>query len=139
MFKEFKEFALKGNVLDMAVGIIIGAAFTKVVDSLVKDLLTPPLALLQSGAGDFSAVVVPITPDGKTVLSVGAFANSLIQFLLVAFAVFLLVRAVNRLRRKEDIAPTPTPTTRECPFCVSLISNKATKCPHCTADVASIA
>ncbi len=138
MFKEFKEFALKGNVLDMAVGIIIGAAFTKVVDSMVKDILTPPLGLLQSGSESFEKVAIPLSADGKTVIGIGAFANNIVQFLIVAFAVFLLVRSVNRFRRKEEAAPAPAPETRDCPFCISVISNKATKCPHCTADVPAV-
>jgi len=107
MFKEFKEFALKGNALDLAVGIIIGAAFTAVVNSLVADVLTPPLALLQSGVKSFTEIVIPLG-EGQEGIKIGSFINSVIQFLLTSFAVFLLVRAVNRFRRKEEAdAPKP--------------------------------
>ena len=137
MLKEFKEFALKGNVLDMAVGIIVGAAFTKVVNSLVADIILPPLGLLTKSS-DFVKnwglkLAIPGVDEQVTV-KIGSFLDSLIQFTLVAFAIFLLIRVINRLR-----APAPTPaapvTTRECPYCTSAISLKATRCPFCTSTV----
>ncbi len=111
MLKEFREFAVKGNVLDMAVGIIIGVAFGTVVQSLVNDVIMPPVGLALGGM-DFSAIALTIgtNPDGEPVtIGIGLFVNALISFLIVAFAVFLLVRAFNRLKRKEEAAPTPPP------------------------------
>lgn len=133
MFKEFKEFALKGNVLDMAVGIIIGAAFTGVVNSLVKDILTPPLGLLSPNKATFDSFKIPLSE--KDAINVGTFANNFIQFLLVAFAVFLLVKAVNRFRRTEPAPAPAAPTTKECPYCLSEIPLKATRCGHCTSEL----
>ena len=135
MLKEFKEFALKGNVLDFAVGIIVGAAFTKVVNSLVTDLIMPPLGLLAKSPDFVKAwgIRLPIPGIGEATIKIGAFLDSVVQFLIVAFAVFLLVRAINKLRGPQ---PAPAaPTTRECPFCASTISVKATRCPHCTSQV----
>ena len=128
MLKDFKEFALKGNVLDMAVGIIIGAAFTSVVNSLVKDVLTPPLGMLQPDAKTFADYKIPL--GGDAAIQIGSFINQVIQFALVAFAVFLLVRAVNRFRQPAPVAPT-----RDCPYCATAISPKATRCPHCTSEL----
>lgn len=149
MFKEFKEFAVRGNVVDMAVGIIIGGAFGTIVKSLVDDVIMPPVGLLIGGV-DFSnlfltlkegaAVAGPYaTPAaakaaGAVTLNIGLFINSVISFLIVAFAVFLLVRGINRLRREEE-APPAAPTTKECPRCFSVIPIKATRCPNCTSDV----
>jgi large conductance mechanosensitive channel len=137
MLKEFKEFAVKGNVVDLAVGIIIGAAFTGIVQSLVNDILMPPLGWL-IGNIDFAqlALVLPVeSAKGEAVtINYGKFINSLINFLLVAFAVFLLVKQINRLKRKET---PPAPNTKNCPYCISPMDIKATRCPHCTADVAS--
>ena len=134
MMKEFKTFALKGNVLDMAVGIIIGASFSKIVDSLVKDILMPFLALgLQKV--DFSDVTIPL---GTTTINIGLFLNAVISFIIVAFAVFLLVKAINTLRTKmekaEAAAPAPK-TEKVCPYCCSKFSIKATRCPHCTSQL----
>lgn len=135
MLKEFREFALKGSVLDMAVGIIVGAAFTKVINSLVSDLLMPPLGLL-ARSPDFVkewGIKLPIPGVGEATIRVGSFLDNVVQFLIVAFAIFLLVRAINRLR-----APAPPPAalaTRACPFCTSAISPKATRCPFCTSQV----
>ena len=145
MFKEFKEFAMRGNVLDMAVGIIIGAAFGKIVSSLVADVLMPPLGLL-IGHVSFSNLFLDLSGKGHETLAAaqqagaptlnyGLFLDSVIGFLIVAFAVFLLVRQVNRLMRKP--APPAEVTTRECPYCLSTIPVKATRCGHCTSQLAA--
>lgn len=142
MFKEFKEFAMKGNVFDMAVGIIIGAAFGKIVTSFVSDILMPPLGLLL-GNVDFTNIFVDLSGQhlptldaakkaGAATLNYGIFINTIIDFLLVAFAVFLLVKQVNKLKRK----PAPTdPTTKDCPYCASAIPLAASRCPHCTSQL----
>jgi large conductance mechanosensitive channel len=139
ILKEFKEFAVKGNVIDLAVGIIIGAAFTGIVKSLVDDILMPPLGWLV-GNIDFAqlAVVLPVeSAKGDSVtINYGKFINALINFMLVAFAVFLLVKQINRLKRKEI---PPAPNTKNCPYCISVMDIKATRCPHCTADVTGAA
>jgi large conductance mechanosensitive channel len=142
MFKEFKEFAMRGNVLDMAVGIIIGAAFGQIVNSFVQDVLMPPIGRL-GGHVDFSNLFVNLSGThydtiaaakaaGAATLNYGLFLNTVINFLIVAFAVFLLVRQVNRLAPKP--APAP-PATRDCPYCLSAIAVKATRCPHCTSEL----
>jgi large conductance mechanosensitive channel len=148
MIKEFKEFAMRGNVVDMAVGIIIGAAFGAIVKSLVDDVLMPVIGLLM-GNVDFSnyflvlkAGKVPgpyaTLADAKAATAVtmnyGLFINSVVTFLIVAFAVFLLVKQINALKRQEA-APPPAPTTKECPFCLSAVPLKATRCPHCTSEL----
>jgi len=149
MLKEFKEFAMRGNVVDMAVGIIIGGAFGTIVKSLVADVLMPPLGLLLGGV-DFSnlfvilkqgakaaapyAALADAQAAGAVTVNYGVFINSVISFLIVAFAVFLLIKGINNLHRKED-APPPEPTTKECPFCLSTIAIKATRCPNCTSDL----
>ena len=135
MFKEFKEFAFKGSVLDLAVGIIIGAAFTKVVNSLVTDIIMPPLGLL-TGSTNFVkewGIHLPVPGGESATIKSGSFLDSLVQFLIVAFAIFLLVRGINRLRKSEIAAAAPA--IRDCPFCTSAISVKATRCPHCTSEV----
>ena len=149
MWKEFKEFAMRGNVVDMAVGIIIGAAFGTIVKSLVSDVIMPPLGLLL-GNVDFSSFFVllkegnPIGPyatlaaaqkAGAVVVAYGAFLNTIISFLIVAFAVFMLIRGMNRMMRKKE-APPAEPTTKECPFCLSNVPVKAHKCAFCTSDLA---
>ncbi len=137
MLKEFKEFAMRGNVLDMAIGIIIGGAFGKIVTSAVNDVLMPPLGLLL-GKVDFSNLAVDLAvagadPAKAPKLKYGVFINTVIDFVLVAFAVFLLVKQVNRMKKP---APAPAfPTTRDCPFCLSAIPLKATRCAHCASDV----
>ena len=142
MMKEFKEFALRGNVVDLAVGIIIGASFNKIVTSLVNDIIMPPIGLLV-GNLDFSNLFIDLKRKGyETVaeaqqagdptLNYGLFINNLIDFIIVAFAVFFLVRQINRLRRKET---PPTPNTQSCPYCTSIISVRATRCPHCTSQL----
>lgn len=144
MFKEFKEFAMRGSVLDLAVGIIIGGAFGKIVSSFVGDVLMPPLGLLL-GRMDFTNLFISLNGKpydslqlakaaGAPTLNYGLFANTVIDFVFVAFAVFLLVRAVNRLKRQE--APA-APSTKNCPFCQSAISLAATRCPHCTSQLES--
>ena len=144
MIKEFKEFVVKGNVLDMAVGIIIGASFGKVVTSFVTDVLMPPIGLLL-GKVDFSNLFINLSGKsfesladakkaGAATLNYGLFFNTMIDFLIVGFAIFLIVRQVNRMKR-EAPAPAPAPATRECPFCMTGIPLKATRCPHCTSTV----
>jgi large conductance mechanosensitive channel len=147
MIKEFKEFAMRGNVLDMAVGIIIGAAFGAIVTSFVADILMPPIGKLL-GHVDFSNLFINLTETqyptiaaakaaGAATLNYGLFLNTIINFLIVAFAVFLLVRQVNRLAPKP--AAVAPPATRECPFCLSAIPMKATKCMNCTSEVRAAA
>jgi large conductance mechanosensitive channel len=141
MLKEFKEFAMKGNVLDMAIGIIIGAAFGKIVTSFVSDILMPPFGRL-TGRMDFSNLFVNLSGKdyaslaeakaaGAATLNYGVFINTVLDFLIVAFAVFLLVRQVNKLRSKEIPA---APTLKDCPFCFVSIPLKAVRCPHCTSQ-----
>jgi len=137
MFKEFKEFAVKGNVVDMAVGIIIGAAFGTIVTSLVQDVIMPPIGLLL-GRVDFSNLAITLKEGAAGVAPVtlryGAFINTIISFLIIALAVFFLVKGINALKRQEA-APPAEPTTKECPFCFSTIPIKAVKCPHCTSGL----
>jgi len=146
MMKEFKDFAVKGNVVDMAVGIIIGAAFGTIVKSLVSDIIMPPIGMLL-GNVDFSNLFLVLKgggpfatlPDaqaaGAVTLNYGLFINTVISFLIVAFAIFIVIRNINRLKKEEAAAPPPPPSSRECPFCLSTIALKATRCPHCTSDV----
>jgi large conductance mechanosensitive channel len=135
MLKEFKEFALRGNVVDMAVGIIVGAAFGTIVQSLVNDVIMPPIGLLL-GKVDFSElylVLEPATAKAQAVtLRYGLFINHIVSFVIVAFCTFLLVKQINRLRRPALAA---APTTKECPYCLSAIPVKATKCAHCTSSL----
>jgi large conductance mechanosensitive channel len=144
MLKEFKEFALRGNVLDLAIGIIIGGAFGKIISSFVSDILMPPIGLLL-GNVDFSNLFINLSGGryaslaaaqeaGAATINYGLFISSVIDFIIVAFAIFLLVRQVNRLQRKEEETPAE-PTTKECPYCLSTISIKATRCPHCTSEL----
>jgi large conductance mechanosensitive channel len=144
MFKEFKEFAMRGNVLDMAVGIIIGAAFGQIVNSFVQDVLMPPIGRML-GHVDFSNLFLDLTDKhydtlasakaaGAATLNYGVFLNTVINFLIVAFAVFLLVRQMNRLMPKPAPAPA-APATRDCPYCLSSVPAKATRCAHCTSEL----
>ena len=148
MLREFKEFAMRGNVIDMAVGIIIGAAFGGIVNSLVSDVIMPPIGLLL-GNIDFSnfflvlkegkaagpyASLAAAKAAGAVSLNYGVFINTIVSFLIVAFSVFLLVRSVNKLRRKEEVPP-PVPTTKECHYCFTSIPIKAMRCPHCTSEL----
>jgi large conductance mechanosensitive channel len=149
MMKEFREFAVKGNVVDMAVGIIIGAAFGTIVKSLVADVIMPPIGLLlgdvdfanlfivlQQGttAGPY-ATVADAQAAGAVTLNYGMFINTIISFLIVTIAVFFLVRNINRLKRKQEVTPAPSPSTKECPHCYSTINIKASRCPFCTSAV----
>jgi len=142
MLKEFKEFAMRGNVLDMAVGIVIGAAFGSIVTSFVSDILMPPIGLLL-GRVDFANLFINLKGNygsvaaakaaGAATLNYGIFMNTVINFLIVAFAIFLLVRQVNKLFPKP--VPAPAPAVKDCKFCFSSIPQQATRCPHCTSDL----
>ena len=144
MLKEFKEFAMRGNVVDMAVGIIIGGAFGKIVTSLVTDVIMPPIGAMMGGV-DFGSLAIKVkeaTVDaaGKSVPAVlinyGKFINTVIDFVIVAFCIFLIVKAMNELqKRMEKPAPTAAPTTKECPRCFSTIPVKAIRCPNCTSEL----
>jgi large conductance mechanosensitive channel len=147
MLEEFKKFITRGNVIDLAVGIVIGAAFTSVVQSFVNDILMPPIGRITGGV-DFSDLYINLSAEdyaslaeakeaGAATLNYGLFLNALISFLIVAFAVFLLVQAYNRLRMLEESAP-PAPTEKECTYCKMRIPLDATRCGHCTSDLAAI-
>ena len=142
MLKEFREFAMRGNVVDLAVGVVIGAAFGKIVTSLTNDILMPPLGLLL-GRVDFSNLFINLSGThyaslaeakaaGAPTLNYGVFINTVLDFVIVAFAIFLLVKQVNRLKRPG--APKP-PETKECPYCATTIPLKASRCPHCTSKI----
>ena len=142
MLQEFKKFAMRGNVLDMAVGIIIGGAFGKIVSSFVGDMLMPPIGSLLGGAdfgnlfitlgaGDF-ATVEAAQAAGVATINYGVFVNTVLDFLIVAFAIFLLIRIVNSWQRQE---PVKEPTEKDCPYCLSVIPIKATRCAHCTSEL----
>jgi large conductance mechanosensitive channel len=144
MFKEFKEFAMRGNVLDLAVAVVIGAAFGKIVSSLVNDILMPPIGLL-IGRVDFKDLFInlsgtsyPSVAEAKTAgaptVNYGLFLNTILEFIIVAFAVFLLVRSINRMWRKPETA-SAAPTTKDCSFCRMSIPLTATRCPHCTSQL----
>lgn len=142
MLKEFKEFVMRGNVVDMAVGIVIGAAFGKIVTSFVCDILMPPIGLLM-GKMDFSNLFYDLSGTGFTTLAeakkagaatinYGLFFNTLLDFVIIAFAIFLLIRQINRMKRE----PAPAaPDTKECPFCLSSVPLKAVRCPNCTSEL----
>lgn len=149
MLKEFKEFALKGNVIDMAIGIVVGAAFGPIIKSLVDDIIMPPIGLLL-GKVDFANLYVLLKHGttagpyasladakaaGAVTMNLGVFANYIISFIIVAFCVFLLVKGMNAMRRKSVPAPA-APTTKDCPQCFTAIPLKATRCPHCTSQLA---
>ncbi len=149
MFKEFKDFALRGNVLDMAIGVVIGAAFGTITKSLVKDIIMPPIGLMLGGV-DFEnlytilKVGVPAAPyasladaqaAGAVTINYGIFINAVVSFLIVAFVMFLLVKGMNKLQREEEEAPASEPTTKECSYCCTTIPIGATRCPHCTSDL----
>ena len=149
MLKEFKEFAVRGNVIDLAVGVIIGAAFGTVVKSLVDDIIMPPIGMLLGGV-DFAnlflilregkvagpyATLAEAKEAGAVTVNYGVLANNVVSLIIVAFVIFLLVRGINRLRREKE-APPAAPTTKDCPFCATAIPIKASRCPHCTSDLA---
>lgn len=129
LVKEFREFISRGNVIDMAVGVIIGGAFTGIVNSLVNDVFMPVLGLLTGGM-NFAALSVQIGPGEEDVLRYGSFIAAAVNFFLIALVLFLLVKAINRLRRKKE---EPAPVIRLCPFCKTEIDPGATRCPHCTS------
>jgi large conductance mechanosensitive channel len=148
MFKEFKEFVMRGNVLDLAVGVIIGGAFNAIVKSLVNDILMPPIGLLL-GSVDFAnlllvlkagdpggpyATLADAQAAGAVTLNYGVFVNAIVSFVITAFAIFLLVKAVNQLKREKP-APPSEPTDKECPYCFTKIPIKASRCPHCTSQL----
>jgi len=144
MLKEFKTFVMRGNVLDMAIGIIIGAAFGKIVSSLVADILMPPIGLVL-GRVDFASLFINLSGQsfpsiaaakaaGAPTINYGIFLQTILDFLVIAFVIFLLIRQVNQMTRQPE-APPAAPTTKDCPYCLSKIPLKATRCAHCTADV----
>jgi large conductance mechanosensitive channel len=149
MFKDFKEFIMRGSVVDMAIGIVIGAAFGGIVKSFVDDVLMPPIGLLM-GNVDFSNLFITLKEGAKAAgpyaslaaakaagavtLNLGIFINTIISFIIIAFAVFMVIKGINRMKREQE-APPAEPTTRECPFCLSAIPLKATRCPHCTSEL----
>ena len=141
MLKEFKEFSMRGNLLDMAVGIILGVAFGSIISSLVNDIIMPPIGLALGGidfanlfitlrGGPFTSVAAAKAAGAPTI-NYGIFINTIINFLIIAFVIFLLIRQVNRMQRK----PEATPTTKPCPYCLSTIPLKAVRCPNCTSDL----
>jgi large conductance mechanosensitive channel len=145
MLREFREFAMKGNVVDLAVGVIIGGAFGKIVSSLVNDIVMPLVGVLV-GKVDFANLFIPLNgreydtlkaakDAGAPTLNYGIFVNSVIDFLIVAFSIFIFVRQMNRLRREE--AGAPPPATKTCPYCVSVIPKEAVRCPQCTSEIAT--
>lgn len=150
MLEEFKKFAMRGNVVDMAVGIIIGGAFGTIVKSLVADVIMPPIGLLLGGV-DFTdffvtlkegatagpyATLVAAQEAGAVTISYGVFFNSVISFLIVAFAVFLLIRSINKMQAEEE-EEAEEPTEKDCPYCLTSIAIKATRCPNCTSELGS--
>ena len=153
MWKEFKEFAIRGNVIDMAVGIIIGAAFGTIVASLVKDIIMPPIGLLL-GNVDFTDLFILLKPGlkatppyaslvnaetaGAVTINYGRFINSLVSFTIIAFSVFMVIKSLNKLKRKQEAIPPQAPTTKDCPYCHSKISLNATRCAYCTSQLEGI-
>jgi large conductance mechanosensitive channel len=142
MLKEFKEFAMKGNVLDMAVGVIIGGAFGKIIASLVEDVIMPPIGLAL-GSVDFANLFISLSGKdypsvaaakaaGAPTLNYGVFFNTVLNFLIIAFTIFLVIRQFNAVKKAE---PAPMPTTKDCSYCLSAIPIKATRCPHCTSEL----
>ena len=140
MLKEFKEFAMRGNVVDMAIGIIIGAAFGKIISSFVSDVIMPPIGLLL-GNVDFSSLAITLkekTANAQAVtIKYGIFINTVLDFIIVAFVIFIVIKQMNRLQKKKEVVPA-APTTKECPKCYSTISIKATRCPNCTSEIHSV-
>ncbi len=147
MLKEFKDFIMRGNVIDLAVGIIMGVAFGQIVTSLVNDVIMPPIGLLL-GNVDFSALFIDLSGEGYETLAAaqeagaptinyGLFINTVINFLIIALVIFLLIRQINRLTAKEEEAPAE-PTTKTCPYCATEIPIEASRCPHCTSELESV-
>ncbi|MGQ9569472.1 MAG: large-conductance mechanosensitive channel protein MscL [Thermodesulfovibrionales bacterium] len=148
MFKDFKEFVMRGNVIDMAIGIVIGTAFGLIIKSLVEDVIMPPIGLL-IGNVDFAnlflilkegvvagpyASLVDAKKAGAVTINYGAFINTVISFLIIAFTIFLVIHNINKLRREKEVPP-PAPVTKECPYCLSAIPIKATRCAYCTSEL----
>lgn len=144
MWKEFKEFTLRGNVIDMAIGIIIGAAFGKIITSFVNDILMPPIGLLL-GRADFTNLFINLSGKsyeslaaaqeaGAATINYGLFINTVLDFIIVAFVIFLAIHQINQWQKKKEEKPA-APTTKECPYCLSTIPIKATRCPHCTSEL----
>ena len=142
MYKEFKEFVMRGNVIDLAIGVVIGVAFGKIVTSFVEDILMPPIGLAL-GNVDFSNLFINLSGKdypsiaaakaaGAATLNYGIFINNIINFLIIAFVIFLLIRQINRMQRPE---PAAAPATKDCPYCLSAVPVKATKCAHCTSEL----
>ena len=142
MVKEFRDFAMRGNVLDMAIGIILGLAFGKIVTSLVNDIIMPPVGMLLGGV-DFTNMFISLTAQpfaslaeaqaaGAPTINYGVFINTVLDFLIVAFVIFLLVRQINKLKKEEEAA---LPNTKDCPYCKESIPLQATRCPHCTSEL----
>lgn len=143
MLSEFRKFIARGNVMDLAVGVVIGAAFAKIVDSFVKDILMPPIGLALGGV-DFSNLYINLsqqeypslaaaTEAGAPTINYGIFFNNVLSFLIVAFVIFLVVKAYNRMRERSE--PPPTPTERECPYCRLMVPLAASRCAHCTSEL----
>jgi len=150
MLKEFKAFIMRGNVVDMAVGIVIGSAFGLIIKVLVSDVIMPPIGLLMGGV-DFANLFVVLKEGatagpynaladakaaGAVTINYGVFANTIISFIIVGFAIFMMIKALNSMKKKEEEAPEEEPTTKDCSFCFSSISIKATRCPNCTSELA---
>ncbi len=146
--KEFKEFAMKGNVLDMAIGVIIATAFGKIVSSLIADVLMPLITLVTGGvnvSGQFIALkaipegvehtIQACADAGIATLNYGTFLQTIIDFVCVALCIFIFIKAINKMKKKPAEAPAPAPTTKKCPFCCSEIAIEATRCPHCTSEL----
>jgi large conductance mechanosensitive channel len=144
MLKEFKAFAMRGNVIDMAIGIVIGLAFGKIITSMVNDVIMPPIGLLL-GKVDFATLFINLSDKSYATLAeakaasaatinYGAFINTVIEFIIIAFVIFLIVNQITKMKQKEEAAPA-APTTRECPYCASAIPIKATRCPNCTSEL----
>jgi len=131
MLKEFKDFAMRGNVMDLAIAVIIGGAFGKIIASLVNDILMPLIGLILGGVS-FSNLSVQV---GDAVVAYGPFIQAIVDFLIVAFVIFMLVRTMNNMKKKEPAPAPAAPTTKECPHCLSTISIKATRCPNCTSQL----
>lgn len=134
IWREFKEFAFKGNVIDLAVGVMIGSAFTAIVNSVVKDLFTPLISIITQGA-NFSTLGIKLGEgEDAAVFAYGNFIQAVINFLLVAICIFIFVKGINKLREKKN-PPQPEKPARKCPYCMSVIDENATRCPHCTSKL----
>lgn len=140
MLKEFKEFAMRGNVVDMAVGVIIGGAFGKIVTSVVNDIIMPPIGMFM-GKVNFSSLAITLQEQvGETkavTINYGVFINTLLDFIIVAFVLFMVIKQMNRLKKVPE-APPAEPTTKDCAYCYSAIPIKATRCPHCTSELQAV-